>query len=236
MNLRIGILPIRLALRLNRVIIRIHLDRPRIKRPVVPARVVKPHLQPLLRYRRRQVSHNIPLRVPLVQRQRRAGIRRRARPQRESLMVLTRQHNVFRPRLAKHRRPLIGIPLLTLAIERLRKLVVVVMRPIVLAIVSLGWRPRNPHRVQVPLRIRVVLDVIVVPEIMIRMVQRRPPRHRVEAPVNENPQLRPRIPLRQRMLIQRLDRRLILHRRLRRAHAAHRKNNTCNPSEKTLPT
>ena len=174
--------------------------------------------------------------MPRIQGQRRAGIGRRARPQREPLVVFAGQHHVLRPRLAKHRRPLVGIPLPALFVKRLGKLVVVVMRPVMLAIVRLGRRPRDAHRVQIPLGIGVVLDVIVVAKVVVRMIQRRPSRHRIKPPVNEDAQLGPRVPLRQRMLVQRLNRRLILHRRLRRAHAADRHNNTCNQSEKPFST
>ena len=168
-----------------------------------------------------QIADNVALRVALVHRQCRARILRRARPQREPLMMLAGQHHIARTGLLERLRPRIGVPFLVLTIKVHRKAVVVVMRPVVLAIVSLGWRARNAHRIQVPLGIGIVLDVVVRIEIVICMLQWRPARHRVKPVVNKDPQLRPRIPIRQRMLIKRFNRRLILHRRLRRAHTAH---------------
>ena len=55
---------------------------------------------------------------------------------------------------------------------------------------------------------------------MIGMGQRRPSRHRVEAPVNEDAELGAGVPLRQRMLVERLERGLVFRGRLRGANAA----------------
>ena len=59
-DLRIGIFAIRLALRLHRLVVGGHADGARDKRPIVAARVVKPHAHALLAHRGGEFAHDIP--------------------------------------------------------------------------------------------------------------------------------------------------------------------------------
>src|SRR5713101_9372233 len=110
---------------------------------------------------------------------------------------------IFRAPFMKQFGPRIGIPLLNLSVKDRSEVVIVVGGAIVLAMVGLGRRPLESHAVQVPFRVRIVGNVVLGREVMLGMNQGRPPRDRVETPVNEYPKLCIGIPLRQRMLIER---------------------------------
>ena len=73
--------------------------------------------------------------------------------------------------------------------------------------VSLGRRAVDPHDIQIPLSIGIVLDVVGCGEVMLWMNQRSPARNRIKAPVNKYSELRVGIPLRQGMLVERFKRR-----------------------------
>src|SRR5690348_16065994 len=120
-------------------------------------------------------------------------------------MVLCREYHIARSRIAEDLCPLVGIPLPRLPVEDRSKVVVAEIRSVVFAVISLRRRARNPHDVQVPLGIGVELDVVGICEVVLRMRNWRPAWNRVQSPVDEYPQLRPRIPLWERVAVQRFE-------------------------------
>ncbi len=212
-HLRVRVISVRRTLWFHLLVVRRLANRSRHKRPVISARIVKPHSHVLLAYRRRELAHDVPRGMLPVRRQSRIPCR--ARPQRESIMMLRRQHHILRTRLTKHLGPRFRIPLLNLFIENRREIVVVIVRPVMFAVIFLRRRSFEAHRVQIPFRVRIEHDVVLRRKIVLRMLQRRPPRHRIQPKVNKYPQLGVVVPLRQRMLIQRFNCRLVFLRRLR---------------------
>src|SRR5713101_7333682 len=130
-------------------------------------------------------------------------------------MMFRGKHYVFRAHIMKQFGPGVGIPLLNLSVKDGSKVIVVVAGAIVLAMVGLGRRPLESHAVQVPFRVRIVGNVVLGREVMLGMNQGRPAWDRVKAPVNEYPELGIGIPLRQGMLIERFEGRLVVRGRLR---------------------
>ena len=124
--------------------------------------------------------------------------------------MLGRQHHIPGACVVKDAGPLFRLPLHALLVEHRSKIVIVIVSAVVLAMVSLGGRTVDTQHVQVPLGIRVVLDVVDVAEVMFRVRQRSPPRNRIQTPMDKNSQLGVGIPLRQRVLVERLKSRLIL--------------------------
>src|ERR1700742_3011722 len=98
-------------------------------------------------------------------------------------MVLGGQHHVPGACIVKDTGPLLRLPLYALLVEYRSKIVIVVVSAVVLAMVSLGGRTVDTQHVQVPLRIRVVFDVVYVAEVMVGVRQRSPPGYRVQTPM-----------------------------------------------------
>src|SRR6185437_1902860 len=84
--------------------------------------------------------------------------------------------------------------------------------------VLLRGRAGNAHDVEVPLGVRVVLDVISGCEVVLRMRERCPSGDGVESPMDEDAQLGAGIPLRKGMPIERVDRGLVFLGSLGAAH------------------
>ena len=213
-HMRIRVFPICFTLRFHGLVIRCDADWSRHKRPIVSTRIIESHPQTLSAHGSRKLPNNVARRVLSIGRQRR--VLRCARPQGKSVMVLRRQHHIFRSSRAKHLRPRVRIPFLNFTVKYRRKIVVVVIGSVMFAVVFLGRRTFQPHRIQIPFRIGIARNVVLRTEIMLRMNQWRPARNGIQAPVNKNPQLRVRIPLWERVLIERFDRRFILLRLLRK--------------------
>ena len=129
-------------------------------------------------------------------------------------MMFAGKHHVFRAHIMKQFGPSVGIPPLNISVKDWSEVVIVVAGAIVLAMVSLGRRPLEPHAVQVPFRVWIVHNVILGREVMLGMNQGCPSWDRVKTPVNEYPELGIGIPLRQGMLIERFERRLVVRGRL----------------------
>src|SRR5882762_10461707 len=143
------------------------------------------------------------------------GVRCRTRPQRKTVVVFGCEHDVFCPGIVQGLGPRVRVPLLDLLVKKGSKAVVVVVGSVMLAMIRLRGRSSEPHAVEIPLRIRIVGDVILRSEIMLGMNQRRPAGDRVESPVNEYSQLRAGIPPRKRMFIQRFKGRFVVRGLLR---------------------
>ena len=125
------------------------------------------------------------------------------------------EDHIFRAGVAECPGPGVGIPFLDLLVKDGRKVVVIVVGAVVLAMVSLGRRPVDSHHVQIPLGVGIVLDVVGCPEIVLGVDQGSPARNRVKAPMNKYPQFCVGIPLRQGMLIERFEGGLVVRRSLR---------------------
>ncbi len=214
-NLRKSVFTVFLALRLDGLIVRDGPDWPWHKGPVIAAGVVEAHAHAVIRHSLGEFADEIARGVLAVGRQRR--IRGCARPESKSFVVLAGQHNIARTRFAKNGSHLVGIPLFAFAIESLREVVVVVVGTVMLAMVRLRWRAIDPHYVVIPLGIGIELDVVRRCEVVLRMRKWRPSRDRIQAPMNEDAELCPGVPFRQRMPVQRLQRGLIFHGSLRGA-------------------
>ncbi len=173
-------------------------------------------MQALLAYGRGEVAHNVALGVPAVERQRRAGIGRGAGPQRKSFMMLAGEHDVPGARIAEDSSPFVGVPFLRLAVEDGSEVVVAEIGAEMFAMIRLGRRAWDPHHVQIPLCVGIVLDVINVAEVVFGMRERSPAGDRIKSVMNKDAKLGARIPLRQRMTVERLDRGLILGGRIGR--------------------
>src|SRR5215472_3656141 len=113
-------------------------------------------------------------------------IRCRTWPQRKAFMMLGSEHHVLRASVVEYLCPGIRIPLLRLFVEDRSEVVVVVVRAVVLTMVGLCRRTIDSHGVQIPFGIWIVFDVVQRREIVGRMYERRPSRHGVQAPVNED--------------------------------------------------
>src|SRR6202022_3635982 len=101
-------------------------------------------------------------------------------------MMLGGEDDVSGSGVLKYLRPRIRIPLLNLAVEDWSEIVIVVVCAVVFAVIILGWGPVETHAVEVPLRVRIVGDVILGREIVLRVDQRRPAWDRVKAPVDKD--------------------------------------------------
>src|SRR5690242_12533465 len=98
--------------------------------------------------------------------------------------MLGGEHDIFRAGVAEYLGPGLRLPFLNFLIEGGSKVVVVVVSPIVFAMICLGGGPFDPHYVQVPFGVRVVLDVVRGGEVVLGMNERSPARNRIETPVN----------------------------------------------------
>lgn len=131
-------------------------------------------------------------------------------------MVLGGEDYIFGARVMEYPGPCLGIPVLSVTVKRGCEIVVVIVRAEVLAMIGLRGRSIDSQTVQIPLRVGIVQHIVGVGEIVLRMHERRPSRHRVQPPVNEDAQLGVGIPRRKRMLIERFESRFVVDRRLGR--------------------
>src|SRR5580700_4003740 len=129
-------------------------------------------------------------------------------------MMLGGEHDIFRASVMEYFGPGTGIPLLNLPVEDRSKVVVIVVSAIVLAMVGLGRRPVESHAVEVPLRIGIVSDIVLRREVVLRVNERGPARNGIKTPVNEYPEFCVGIPLRKRMLVERIETWFEVRRRL----------------------
>src|SRR5882762_4966581 len=138
-------------------------------------------------------------------------IRCRARPEREAVVMLGSQYNVFRAGILEDLGPYIRVPLLAFAVEGLGKAIVVMVRAEMFAVIYLRRGPIETHGVVVPLGVGIRLKGFrgdFFGEVELR--KRRPTGHGVESPMNEDAQLRVIKPPWERMLVEGLDRRFIV--------------------------
>src|SRR5437763_17140892 len=73
------------------------------------------------------------------------GIRCGTGPQREAVVVFGSKHDILRACIAKELRPSLRIPLLDFLVEDRSKIVVVIVRTVVLAMIGLGGRAFYSH-------------------------------------------------------------------------------------------
>lgn len=71
---------------------------------------------------------------------RKSWVGRGAWPQGKSVMMLGGEHDVFRAGIVESLRPTIGIPFLNVLIKGFGKVVAIVVRSIMLAVIRLRWR------------------------------------------------------------------------------------------------
>src|SRR4029077_5466280 len=211
-KLGIGVLAIGLALRLDRLVVSRSPNRSRHEGPIISAGIIKTHAQALLVDGGGQLANDIAGGVLPVLRQ--LGVRRRAGPKCEPIVMFSGQNHVFGSSVTEGLGPGVRTPFLDLLIEDGGEIVIVAVGSVMLPMVSLGWGSVDPHNIQIPLSVGIVLDVVGCREVVLGMDQRSPARNRVKAPMNKYSQFRVGIPLRQRMLVQRLKRRLVVRRRL----------------------
>ena len=101
--------------------------------------------------------------------------------------MLGSEDDVLGPGATKDLCPGIGIPFLNLAIKGRSKVVVIVISAIGFTMVSLGRRALQSHGVQVPLCIRILSNVVLRCEIVLRVDERGPTRNRVKTPMYKYP-------------------------------------------------
>ena len=82
-------------------------------------------------------------------------------------MMFCGKHHVFRAGIAENLGPRVGIPLLDLPVKHRREVVVVVVSAVLLAMIGLSRRSLQPHAVQIPFCIRVMVDVIRGSKVML---------------------------------------------------------------------
>src|ERR1700739_3568347 len=92
---------------------------------------------------------------------RKTGIRNGARPERTSIVLLGRQNNVLRAGITKDLRPRIRIPFLNILIKYRCEVVIVVVGAVMLAVIRLRWGSIKTHAVQVPLGIRIMVNIVL---------------------------------------------------------------------------
>src|SRR5579872_3541379 len=98
----------------------------------------------------------------------------------------------------------VGIPLFRFTVEGRRK-VVIALLAIVLFVVLGCRRAWNAEHVEIPLRVWVVTDVVGRGKVVVGVIDGRPAWHGVETPMDEDAEFGSGIPLRKRMLIERLE-------------------------------
>ena len=162
--------------------------------PVVAARVVEAHAHAPGPHRGAQVTDEVTPRLvaPLT------GCAT-ARPQREAVVVLGRQHDVTGSGRAAQVGQRVEVGLAAGVVERRHEVLVGVVVPVHLAVVPLRRAARQPHGVEVPLGVGVLEEHPLRPVLREHLLDvghlRRPARHRVEAPVHEDAQLGVVIPV-----------------------------------------
>src|ERR1700730_12709501 len=186
-KLGIGVLAVSFALRFDRLIVSRSSNRTRHEGPIITAGIIKTHAQALLVDGGGQLANNIAGGVLPVRRQLR--VRGRAGPKCEAVVMLSGQNHIFRASATEGLGPGVGTPFLDLLIERGSEIVVVVVGSVMHAMANLGWGPVDPHNIQIPLSIGIVLDVVGCREVVFGMDQRSPARNRVKAPMNKYSQL-----------------------------------------------
>src|ERR1700686_4430955 len=102
-------------------------------------------------------------------------------------MMFGSKNHIFCAGIPESLGPGVGVPFFDLLVKSCSKVVVIVVGPVVLAMVSLGGRPVDPHYVQIPLGVGIVLDVVGSREVMLGVDQRSPARNRVKPPMNKYP-------------------------------------------------
>src|SRR5271169_5960895 len=115
----------------------------------------------------------------MLQVRRKTGIRNGARPERKSIVMLGREHDILRAGVTENFCPGIWIPFLNLLIKQCGEVVVVAVGAVVLAVIRLRWRSIEPHAVEVPFRIWIVVNVVLRSKIVFGMYQWRPAGDRV---------------------------------------------------------
>src|SRR5260370_39918781 len=209
-KLGIGVLAIGLALRLDRLVVTRSSNCTRTTGPIITAGIIKTHAQASLVDGGGQLDNDIAGGVLPVLRQ--LGVRCRARPKCEPIVMFSGQNHIFRAGVTEGLGPSVRTPFLGLLIEEGSEIVVVIVGSVMLAMVSLGWGSVDPHNIQIPLSIGIVLDVVGCREVVFGMDQRSPARNRIKAPMNKYSEFCVGIPFRQKMLVQRFKRRFRVRR------------------------
>lgn len=132
-------------------------------------------------------------------------------------MMLGGQHDIARTHGLEQRGPFVRLPLLVVEVKGFGKAVVVVTGAILRHMVGIGFRFLQPDRVEIPLRVRVLVEPLVPVHLAQFSRGRRPGRDGIEAPMHKDAELGVGIPVRQRMTPQRRPTGVILRRRPRRA-------------------
>ena len=160
----------------------------RVKGPVESSRIIEPHGQALGTDRITQFPHQIA--GDLVIGDERVGLL--TGPQQKAIVVFGGQYHVFGTRIGKQLGPCAGVPLGCPRIEVSGKSGIGHIA-ILFGMVGGGGAVGDPHRIHVPFGIGVAgkpgRPAFTGNHIVERSGGRCPARHRIQPPVNENPQL-----------------------------------------------
>src|SRR5208282_4957942 len=161
-------------------------------------------------HRRHELPHEVASRLVSRARQ----IADLTRPQQIAVGMLGCQHDVASTRLVKQLRPVVRHPLPRLALEDGLEVFVGEMLAEGAVVVRASGSVVELQAVEIPLRVRILAEVRVEAALgddAIRIFSRgRPARYGVKTPVNEDPELRVLIPVRQRMSPDRFERRFVM--------------------------
>ena len=157
--------------------------------PVVAAGVVEPHAHAPGPHRLAQVAHQVAARPVLAL----DRVRHGRGPQREAVVVLGGEHDVARARRPAQVGQGVEVGARRGVVEGADEVVVGVVLAVDLGVVELGRAALDLHGVAVPLGVRVLAQHPLRPVLDQQLLNvghpRRPARHRVEAPVDEDPEL-----------------------------------------------
>lgn len=165
-----------------------------VKRPVQAAGIIDAEAHPARPHRLRQLAHEIPRRAP----SRPMRVLHRAWPQAIPVMMLGHEHDVAGARRCEEMGPHIRIERRRRRVEGPAE-VLIVRPPIPRGVMRLCLAARHAHRVLIPFGIRQPRErmvIIAAEEVGDALAPRRPRRDRPHPPMDENTQLRPRVPIR----------------------------------------
>ena len=165
--------------------------------PVVSAGVVQTHAHPGAGHRAAQVADDVAACVVAAL----AGVRKRGRPQAESVVMFGGEHHVSRSGVAARGSDAVHVSPGGAVVEGCDEIVVGGVRSVGVALVAPGRAALQSAAVEIPLRVRVVAQHLCGPLIAEQLLDVRhlgcPAGHRVQPPVQEDPQLGVVVPVRQ---------------------------------------
>ena len=136
-------------------------------------------------------------------------------PQRETIVMLCRQHHVARVYLAEKRRHFVRLPSLERRVEAECKIIVVKIAAVILVVIFTCWTVFKLECVQIPLGIRIeaepIAHIAAFEDLADVAAVWRPSRHRIKTPMNEDAQLGIVIPIGHLMRPYRFQRRFKFH-------------------------